>query len=413
MKILYLAHRIPYPPNKGDKIRSFHEIKHFSRHHELHLLSFYDDPKEVIHAENLKKFCKMVTLIPLRRRRQQARAIIAMLSRKPWTLGYFTNPEMWAAVREQLCSSNFDAIFVYSSSMAPYVSSENGIPKFLDFVDSDGSKWLQYARSKSIPASWLYSYEGSKLIRFEQEMARLFDASIFVSSREAAHLTGEEYHGKIHFIQNGIDLDHFTCTRTGEPSKTMIFTGAMDYFPNIDAVSFFAREVFPLVKRRVPDARFMIVGSSPAGSVKALESIAGVTVTGSVPDIRPYLRDARVAVVPLRISQGIQNKILEALAAGLPVVTTPNAAGGLQAVQELPVTVLEDPGAFADQVVRHLLDSTDTSNRFAQTREVLAKHYDWSANLARLEALFPQLNDGLKRNFPLPPSKRENCRRSS
>jgi sugar transferase (PEP-CTERM/EpsH1 system associated) len=297
---------------------------------------------------------------------------------------------MRAAVRRRLRTSKFDAIFVYSSSMAPYVSSENGFPKFLDFVDSDGSKWLQYAWAKSIPASWLYAYEGRKLMRFEKEMARLFDASIFVSSREATHLMDEEYRGKIHFIQNGIDLDYFTGIRTREPSNTVIFTGAMDYFPNVDAVSFFTREVFPLVKRRIPDARFVIVGSNPSGAVNALGGIPGVTVTGAVPDIRPYLVDARVAVVPLRISQGIQNKILEALAVGLPVVTTPNAAGGLQGVHELPVTVLEEPGPFADEVAKFLLDYTSTPQRIARTREVLAKHYDWSANLAKLDTLLPQ-----------------------
>ncbi len=215
VKLLYLSHRVPFPPNKGDKIRSFHEIRHFSKRHDIDLLSFCDDPKEVAYAEDLKQYCKNVTLMPLPRRRQQAQAFVSMLTGRPWTLGYFSHPQMWAAVRKRLGTPRYDAIFVFSSSMAPYVASVNEIPKVLDFVDSDASKWLQYARFNSAPASWLYAYEGKKLARFERQLVSAFDASVFVSAREAKFLRDVGHLDKLHFVQNGIDLDYFCWLASG------------------------------------------------------------------------------------------------------------------------------------------------------------------------------------------------------
>jgi sugar transferase (PEP-CTERM/EpsH1 system associated) len=312
--------------------------------------------------------------------------MMAMLNRKPWTLGYFSNPLMGAAVREHLRSSKFDAIFVYSSSMAPYVAAENGFPKILDFVDSDASKWLQYARFKSAPASWLYSFEGKNLLRFEQEMADAFDDSVFVSSRETGHLCGKEYNGKIHFVQNGIDLDHFACIKIDEASKTIIFTGAMDYFPNIDAVSYFARDVFPLVRATSPEAKFMIVGSKPAPEVQRLAGLPNVHVTGTVPDVRPFLAQSKLAVVPVRISQGIQNKILEALAAGLPVVTTSAAAQGLSSTGDFPLAVADDPRTYA-RCVEAFLQSAPTEERVAAARRRLKLDFDWETNLSAFDRM--------------------------
>jgi sugar transferase (PEP-CTERM/EpsH1 system associated) len=386
LKILYLAHRIPFPPNKGDKIRSFHEIKYFSRRHELHLLAFFENPEEACYAEDLRKFCKSVTLVPLHRRLQHARALMAMLSCRPWTLGYFSSPQMRAAVRKQLISFRFDAIFVYSSSMAPYVSAERGIPKVLDFVDSDALKWLQYAHFKSGPARWLYSWEGRILLRFEKKMADAFDDSTFVSSREAGHLCSRKYEGKVHFVQNGIDLEALADIKIDGASKTIIFTGVMDYFPNVDAVAYFAREIFPLVRAAVPEARFLIVGRNPTPEVQRLVNLPGVQVTGTVPDVRPFLAESKVAVVPVRISRGIQNKILEALAAGLPVVTTSAAAEGLASINEYAIAVAEEPKAYAEHVIAYL-KVPPNAGRVAATRRRLIREYNWERNLSAFDEM--------------------------
>jgi len=278
VKILYLAHRIPYPPNKGDKIRSFHEIKHFSRNHQLHLLAFDDNPGDARHADALLRLCSTVEIVPLDSRRQSTRALLSMLSGNPWTLGYFRSPEMQRKVAAKLKDANL--AFVYSSSMAPYVANAP-VPKVLDFVDSDAAKWQQYSERKS--PSFLYSYEAHRLAQFEQQMTARFDFSVFVSPREAEHLPKSD---RIRFITNGIDLDFYQPINTNTKSHDIIFTGLMDYFPNIDAAVFFARDVFPLIRSRVPDARFVIAGARPSASVKRLIRIPGVTITGTVPDIR-------------------------------------------------------------------------------------------------------------------------------
>jgi sugar transferase (PEP-CTERM/EpsH1 system associated) len=386
LRILFLSHRVPYPPNKGDKIRSFNELKHFSRHYEVDLLSFCDNPEEISHAEALRKFCRNVILIPLNRRFQQVRALRSMLQGKPWTLGYFSSPEMRAAVHEFLSAGRQDAVFVFSSSMAPYVASAAQIPKVLDFVDSDASKWLQYAQFKPLPASWVFAYEGKRLADFERQMVQAFDASVFVSARDATQLLNPEHRQKIHVVQNGIDLEYFSLSKPAEASSIIIFTGAMDYFPNVDAVTFFAGSVFPLVRSRCPDAEFHIVGSRPAPGVRRLGDLPGVTVTGTVPDIRPFLAKSKVAVIPMRISQGIQNKILEAMAAGLPVVTTPAAAAGFASIGEMPLAVAASAEDFAGHVVQFLREPLPLI-RAQACRDYLGRHYNWDTNLSMLDEL--------------------------
>jgi sugar transferase (PEP-CTERM/EpsH1 system associated) len=390
LRILFLSHRVPYPPNKGDKIRSFHEIKYFSRHHEIDLLSFCDNREELAYAEDLRKYCRSVSLIVLDHGIQGVRALTAMLQGKPWTLGYFSNPSMWAAIHEVLSAAPHDAVFVFSSSMAPYVASTGRISKLLDFVDSDASKWLQYCQFKSFPASWFYALEGKRLAEFERKMVQAFDASIFVSTRDAGQLPDSECRAKMHIVQNGVDLEYFSVREPEEPSNTIIFTGAMDYFPNVDAVTFFVRSVFPLIRSNCPDAEFYIVGSHPTFDVRRLENVPGVKVTGTVPDIRPFLAKSRVAVIPMRISQGIQNKILEAMASGLPVVTTPAVAAGLESTLGMPVAIADDPRSIAARVVGFLREPL-TTDQVAAGRKYLKQHYDWETNLSALDGLLNQI----------------------
>ena len=389
MKILFLAHRVPYPPNKGDKIRSFHEIKHFSKKHEIHLLAFCDDPDELEFVKPLKKYCCDVTLIPLNSRRQRILSILSMLRRKPLTEGYFSHPQMWKEVGKRLNTFQYDAIFVYSSSMSPYVANIDGIPKFLDFVDSDASKWLQYAEYKAVPMSWLYSYEGKKMVEFEREMVRAYDASIFVSARETRYLLEDNYRDRIHFVQNGIDIKYFSDLRPERSSDIIIFTGAMDYYPNVDAVTFFANDIFPRVRSVCPAAQFLIVGHRPTSKVRRLGNRDGITVTGTVPDVRPYMEKAKVSVIPMRISQGIQNKILEAVAAGIPVVTTSAAAAGFNSTAIMPITIADSAGDIAENVIR-LLGESLPADRVESCRNYLNNNFNWDKNLLAFDGIFNQ-----------------------
>ncbi len=387
MKILFLSHRVPYPPNKGEKIRAFNEIKYLSKSHEIHLLAFYDYPEEIQYKNNLEPFCESVTLIPLIRWKQYFRAGFAMVSGKPWSLGYFGNTLMKKTVSKKTADISPDLIFVYCSSMAAYVNHVSGTPKVLDFVDSDALKWKQYSQARKAPACWLYGYEAKKLLEFETEMVKAFDYSIFVSASEIAGHNLQPLRNKIVFVQNGIDLQLFKPSDTDNKEPAIAFTGAMDYYPNIDAVVHFAHKIFPKVRTVYPNARFFIIGSRPATVVQKLSSIPGITVTGTVKDVRPFLSRCRCAVVPLRIAQGIQNKILEALAIGLPVVATPIAAGELRAIKDLPLAIAEDSESFAKKVIGYMKQASLSNEAVDACRRSLKAHFDWTTNLDALDEL--------------------------
>jgi sugar transferase (PEP-CTERM/EpsH1 system associated) len=397
MRILYLAHRVPFPPNKGDKIRSFNEIRHLSRNHDIHLLAFCDRAEETAHKDALKEYCRTVDLVPLHSNRQKFQAFRSMLVRDPWTLGYYSSTEMSSALRRAIDRYRLDLILVFSSSMAPYVCSIRGIPRVLDFVDSDASKWRQYGMAKRWPERMLYAYEARRLAAFELKMVRLFDLSVFVSDRETGDIP-RPLRQKIAYVQNGIDLEFFRPAKGNREWPAIVFTGAMDYFPNADAVRYFSREVLPRVQQRVPGARFTIVGSNPARSVRRLTALPGISVTGSVPDIRPYLNASRLAVTPIRIAQGIQNKILEALAMGLPVVATTVAGAGLGRDNLLPISLADDAGGFAEIVIERLQNPSLSPARIESCREYLKRHYDWHTNLSRLDSLLIELRQGMQKH---------------
>jgi sugar transferase (PEP-CTERM/EpsH1 system associated) len=292
---------------------------------------------------------------------------------------------MRRAVEKQLAQKRFDLIFVYSSSMAPYVKSVEWMPKILDFVDSDAGKWSQFAAATRAPLSWLYQYEARRLKKFEIRMIDTFDCCSFVSPRETDHLPLCQTTRKPVYVQNGIDLEFYDAQERPADSQTILFIGALDYFPNVDATTFFATEVFPRVREKFPRAKFLIVGSRPGARVLKLGRFPGVTVEGDVKDVRPFIAQARVSVAPLRISQGIQNKVLEALAAGLPVVASQNAAAGLPFPEDLPLAIARDAAAFVESVCQFLRQPPLTPERIRTCREQLRRHHDWSKNLSLFE----------------------------
>jgi polysaccharide biosynthesis protein PslH len=386
VRILYLAHRVPFPPNKGEKIRSYHELKHLSRRHEIHLIAFCDQPEDLGHAGELRNYCRSVELIPLDPRRQRLHAALSMARRRPWSLGYFENRRMRSAVDARFRSMSFESVVVYSSPMAQYVLSTRNMTRLLDFVDSDASKWMQYAQVRRAPLKWLFRYEAKRLAEFERRMVREFDASIFVSPRETLRISDSAGSQSIHFAQNGVDLDYFAAMKRDGRSRSIVFTGTMDYFPNVDAVCLFARDIFPRIRSAVPDAEFTIVGNRPTAAVLRLSTLPGVRVTGAVADVRTYLGKAAVAVAPVRISQGVQNKVLEALASGLPVVATSAAAAGLVNTEGLPLSIADQPALFADHVIA-FMKTPLTSDQVRACRRSLAQHFDWESNLSVLDSL--------------------------
>ncbi|XSG86387.1 MAG: TIGR03087 family PEP-CTERM/XrtA system glycosyltransferase [Methylohalobius sp. ZOD2] len=334
--LLYLTHRIPYPPNKGDKIRSFHWLKHFASRHQVYLGTFVDDPQDWRHAEAVKKYSRDALILNLPRRWATLKSLTGLLRDRPLTLPYYANARMAHWVRELADAGKIDAAFVFSSAMAQFVDPRWELPKIIDYVDVDSDKWRQYAASKPVWSRWIYRREGEKLLAYDRQMAKSFDLNLFVSPAESKLFKrlAPEAADKVDYVENGVDLEYFQGGREfsspyhpGE--QVFVFTGAMDYWANIDAVRWFADRVFPKLLQYHVEARFYIVGARPAEAVKALGRREGVVVTGAVEDIRPYLAHARLAVAPLRIARGIQNKVLEALAMGKSVLATSMAMDGL------------------------------------------------------------------------------------
>lgn len=393
-KLLYLVHRIPYPPNKGDKIRSFNILKFLSRHYNISLGTFVDDANDWRYLPALEEYCQAIYAAPLKPLQAKLKSLPTLFGSAPLSLPYYRHAGLAAWIEAQRKQHQFDAVLVFSSAMAQYVMGEpwSSLRRVIDFVDVDSDKWLQYAGARSWPMSWVYRREGRTLLEYEREVAGRFDNSFFVSQHEAemfkALAPGAAQ--RVSFVNNGVDIDYFAPQDCDSPyganDTTLVFTGAMDYWANVDAVSWFAERVFPLVRQCHPQARFYIVGSRPARQVQQLGERDGVVVTGAVKDIRPYLAHARAAVAPLRLARGVQNKVLEAMAMARPVVATPQALDGLEAQIGKEVLQAENEEAFANTLDR-LLQHDQVGGIGQAARARVMASYSWQHNLSRLETM--------------------------
>lgn len=398
--LLFLVHRIPFPPNKGDKIRSFNLLKHLSQRFRIHLGSFVDDPHDWHYREDLKHYCESLYLRPLHPRRARLKSLTGLLTGQPLTIPYYRDAAMTRWVRDML-DQGVDRVLVFSAAMAQYLPPDPTGQRHtvIDFVDVDSDKWCQYASGHRFPMNRVYRREARTLLNYERRLAALADASVFVTDDEAAlfRTLAPESAGRVHAIDNGVDTGYFSPEREyPNPYTTggvnLVFTGAMDYWANIDAVCWFAESIFPRILETMPDARFVIVGARPAPAVRQLADCPGVTVTGAVPDIRPYLAHADGAVAPLRIARGVQNKVLEALAMARPVVATPQALEGLRRDASMQWLVGTEPPELAVLCQRMMQDPgmTDWGKR---GREFVCRHYSWSEHvdcLIRLLETAPQ-----------------------
>lgn len=388
--LLFLAHRIPFPPNKGDKIRSFHLLRHLSARYEIHLGAFVDDPDDWQYRDALKPYCASIKLLPLHSRRARLASLTGLLSGEALTLPYYRNRELAIWAKEMADAGRVTRGLAYSSAMAQFMPA--GLARrVIDMVDVDSDKWMQYAPTQAWPMSWVYAREGRKLAEWEARVAEDFDATLLVSRDEAALLQQRvpRARNKISAFENGVDAEYFSPARdypNPYPSDVqgVVFTGAMDYWPNIDAVKWFAERIFPAVREAVPAAQFTIVGSRPGEAVQVLASQPGVVVTGGVPDVRPWLAHAVCAVAPLRIARGVQNKVLEAMAMARPVIATPQAAEGIRAEAGRDFILAQGEADFAHAVATQL----QTASSAAPARDCILAHYDWARNLSVIDTLF-------------------------
>ncbi|MGH6609278.1 MAG: TIGR03087 family PEP-CTERM/XrtA system glycosyltransferase [Burkholderiaceae bacterium] len=391
--ILYLVHRIPFPPNKGDKIRSYHLLRHLATRHRVHLGTFIDNPDDAVYLRELAEVCASHCAVTLDPRSAKVRSLTGFLSGEPLTMPYYRNAELHRWVQRTIAEHNISKAVVFSAAMAQYVERTSNLHVVLDMVDVDSAKWAQYAQRRSWPSSFVYRREGEKLLASERTAAAHAAATVFVTRSEAELFArlAPEFQGRLHVIENGVDVDYF-APRADRPSPyssdeaAIVFTGAMDYWPNIDAVIWFAQEVLPIIKRHRTNARFYIVGMQPAEAVSRLAAETHVIVTGAVPDVRPYLQYAAAVVAPLRVARGIQNKVLEAMAMGKAVVVTAAAAGGVSATSGVDLETASDAEEFARKTL-HVMHPVVGDAMGQRARAQIVERYCWQRNLSAFDAL--------------------------
>jgi polysaccharide biosynthesis protein PslH len=397
--LLYLVHRLPYPPNKGDKVRSYHLLKHLTQSHRVFLGTFVDDPADEVYVDTVRAICPDLHVARLSPRMAKLRSLSSLLTGQALSERYYQDAALQAWVNATLASEKIDAIVIFSSVMAQYVplrSTPGQPPMLVDFVDVDSAKWTQYASQHRWPMSWLYKREGARLLAYERAVAAKAQRSFFVTDNETALFAklAPECTSQLETICNGVDSDFFSPDPT-RPSPfvtpdsqvghiPLVFTGAMDYWPNIDAVTWFVSDILPQLRQAWPQLCFYIVGRSPPPAVLALAGPA-VVVTGTVPDVRPYLQHSALVVAPLRVARGIQNKILEAMAMARPVVAATSCVEAIDARSGEELVAASDVSDFVREINALLQDPGRAAAVGQAGRHRVVSSYSWAAHLGRID----------------------------
>ena len=394
-EILFLVHRAPWPPDRGDRIRSWHMFDALAKLAPVHVAALADNEADAALARNkMTPLCKSLA-IEVRKASRPLALVQAVLKGEPVSNRLFRSVVLARHVDALIGKGTISHIVAFSGQMAQYLPARFDGPVLMDFVDVDSAKFATYAEhDKRQPLHWVHAREARVLAAYEAKVARRADASLFVSEAEAALFRAQSGldTDRVRAVENGIDTDRFDpalpldAVGAGEGPRA-VFTGQMDYRPNIDAVRWFATDILPLVRVRHPSARFTIVGRAPTGEVRALETLPGVTVTDEVPDVRPWLAAADAVVAPLLLARGVQNKLLEAMAMARPVVASAAAATGIDAVPGEHLLVAEGTGKMADAVCT-LFDDRNAAARMGQAaRARMIARYGWDARMAPLGEL--------------------------
>ena len=362
-------------------------------------LAIADDPRDLKQSKGLVPLTASRSIIWRSKSRPKA-LIEALAQRKPASLTAFDNRVMHDAVADILARCSIDTIYVFSGQMAQYLPAKTRARVVMDFCDMDSLKFADYAKGSRGPMRWLMRREANLLFQFERQVARRADASLFVSEAEAALFRERTGAANVQVVENGIDTDFFDPTasfrRIDTAGKLIVFTGQMDYRPNVEAVAWFADTVLPQIRLAHPDAAFAIVGRNPADAVRALAKQDGVTVTGEVADVRPWLYAASCVVAPLKIARGIQNKVLEAMAMARPVVASSAAAEGID--HDGTILSGDSVAEVADAVSGLLADPAAAAAMGCKARERVEARYGWDARLAALDALIAPASKGAPTN---------------
>ena len=391
-RLLFIAHRMPYPPDKGERLRAFHEIKALADHFRVTVAALTHSPADVAAAEGLRPMCQGIVHACAGGPAGLLGGAANLLTGRSLTEGYFRSARLRRRLRDQSGRQPFDVAVGYCSGVLDLLLSVPARTRVLDFVDVDSAKWAGYAEAARGPRRWLYGLESRRVRQLEQRALRQCDAVFLVSQAEAAILGGPNE--KVLAVGNGVDMDFFTPAHApAADGPSVVFAGTMDYRPNVEAACWFARQVWPAVRQAAARARFIIVGRDPAPAVCALAKTPGVHVTGTVPDVRPYLAGADVAVAPLLMARGIQNKVLEAMAMGRAVVASPAALEGLHVRVGENVLQAQAPRQWAESLVTLLRNRPQRVALGLAARRHVEAHYSWPTQMAPLISLCVRLAD--------------------
>ncbi|MES2946974.1 MAG: TIGR03087 family PEP-CTERM/XrtA system glycosyltransferase [Pseudomonadota bacterium] len=396
MNILYLCHRFPFPPQRGGKIRPFNMIRHLSSvGHRVTVCSLARSDDEARQGHGIAPYCADFHVSQVTDWVQGMRMLVRLPTPTPSSMGFFYSSALNRQVRQRVASEKWDLIFVHCSSAAQYVEQVQHIPKILDFGDMDSQKWLEYAHYKPFPLSLGYQLEGAKLRACEKRLAGRFDVCTTTTLAEWKSLQDVCAGGDTDWFPNGVDTDYFCPTDGAYDPNTISFIGRMDYYPNQECMARFTAQVWPELKALRPALKLLIVGADPTPAMQKLGALDGVTLTGSVPDVRPYVRKSALMVAPLKIARGTQNKILEAMAMGVPVVTSGIAAGGVDALPDMHLLVADTPQELVRSILR-LVDNPQARQQLAVAgRQRMLSRHAWPQSMARLDRII----DRSIRNF--------------
>jgi sugar transferase (PEP-CTERM/EpsH1 system associated) len=387
MRILFLSHRFPYPPTFGSKVRAFQVIKHLARQHEVTVWAPAHSAAEQAAAAGIAAHCHSHRVYPVQHARQLAKVAFTLPSTVSASEAYFHSGAMQRDVERELARRSYDFAFVHCSSVGRYVPTGSDLPKMIDYCDVDSRKWYDFAAHKRWPLSLGYRWEGWRVQRAERRLGGLFDQVTVATPGEVRQLRDIGMTERVDWFANGVDFDHFAPDGSAYDEDLIGFVGRMDYFPNEQCMVDFCRTVWPRLRAARPRLRLQIIGADPTPKVQALGRLAGVQVTGEVPDVRPLVRRCALTVSPLSIARGTQNKILESMALGVPVVTSRIAATGVDALPGEHLLAADGVQQTADAVLELLGDARLRARLAAAGRARVRSHHSWAAAMTRLDGI--------------------------
>lgn len=424
MRILMLLPRFPYPPQRGDTLRSWGILRVLAERHEVWLACGAERRPSRAAWEEVRRRCAAMAVVVRPGWRRWLGATWGGLLGRSLLQGYFADARLAEVLREWDRSVRFDTVFTYTAALAPLAALVSAPRRLLDLCDVDSAKWAYYAGRAAAPLRWLHALEARRTARLEAAATRAHDVSLLVNERERRKLAagvpdaitdvlptvvdgesgGDDGGGGHGGGAGGSGDGPERCAPPVEPVVSMV--GAMCYPPNVWAVEWFGRAVWPRVRARLPQAQWWLVGRDPVRKVRRWGRAPGVTVTGYVPDVRPYLRACRVFVAPVSGELGVQSKVLAALAAGCPAVVRSDVAAGLTYDGPAPFLIADEPGEFADAVVRLATDAELWRRLSRRARQVVAREYSVARVATRLEGWLSGASDSRTRPAPVGNSRR-------